>query len=65
MDIAPITLFYLWFDNFMCIFSQGNEDLILVHDSLDYGDCRLSLAVSTWIMGVLIIFKLLLFELLY
>ncbi|KAH0976643.1 hypothetical protein GBA52_026362 [Prunus armeniaca] len=25
-------------------YGQGNEDLIIVHDALDYGDCRLSLA---------------------
>ena len=25
---------------------QGNEDLIIVHDALGYGDCRLSLAVN-------------------
>ncbi|KAF5937277.1 hypothetical protein HYC85_024783, partial [Camellia sinensis] len=25
---------------------KGNEDLILVHDALEFGDCRLSLAVS-------------------
>jgi len=25
---------------------QGNEDLILVHDALEYGGCRLSIAVS-------------------
>lgn len=25
---------------------QGNEDLIVVHEALEYGDCRLSLAVS-------------------
>ncbi|XP_042046185.1 ATP phosphoribosyltransferase 2, chloroplastic-like [Salvia splendens] len=29
-------------------FGQGNEDLILVHDSLDYGDCRLSLAIPKY-----------------
>lgn len=27
---------------------QGNEDLIIVHEALDYGDCRLSLAVSNF-----------------
>ncbi|PWA96888.1 ATP phosphoribosyltransferase 2, chloroplastic [Artemisia annua] len=27
-------------------YGQGNEDLILVHDALAYGDCRLSLARS-------------------
>ncbi|PWA92420.1 ATP phosphoribosyltransferase, catalytic domain-containing protein [Artemisia annua] len=26
-------------------YGQGNEDLILVHDALAYGDCRLSLAI--------------------
>lgn len=30
----------------ICYFSQGNEDLIIVHDALEYGDCHLSLAVS-------------------
>ncbi|PKI74869.1 hypothetical protein CRG98_004641, partial [Punica granatum] len=25
-------------------YGQGNEDLIIVHDDLEYGDCRLSLA---------------------
>lgn len=29
-------------------FGQGNEDLITVHDSLDYGDCRLSLAIPKY-----------------
>lgn len=29
-------------------FGQGNEDLIIVHDSLDYGDCRLSLAIPKY-----------------
>jgi ATP phosphoribosyltransferase len=29
-------------------FGQGNEDLILVHDALDYGDCRLSLAIPKY-----------------
>ncbi|KAJ0600132.1 putative ATP phosphoribosyltransferase [Helianthus annuus] len=28
-------------------YGQGNEDLILVHDALAYGDCRLSLAVNS------------------
>ncbi|KAL0365019.1 UNVERIFIED_CONTAM: ATP phosphoribosyltransferase 2, chloroplastic [Sesamum angustifolium] len=27
-------------------YGQGNEDLILVHDALEYGDCRLSLALG-------------------
>lgn len=26
---------------------QGSEDLIIVHEALEYGDCRLSLAVSS------------------
>lgn len=29
-------------------FGQGNEDLIIIHDSLDYGDCRLSLAIPKY-----------------
>lgn len=29
-------------------YGQGNEDLILVHDALDYGDCRLSLAIPQY-----------------
>ncbi|XP_056162673.1 ATP phosphoribosyltransferase 2, chloroplastic-like [Syzygium oleosum] len=29
-------------------FGQGNEDLIIVHDDLDYGDCRLSLAIPKY-----------------
>ncbi|KAK9217614.1 hypothetical protein WN943_006242 [Citrus x changshan-huyou] len=29
-------------------FGQGNEDLIIVHDALDYGDCRLSLAIPKY-----------------
>ncbi|GAA0154834.1 glycosyltransferase [Lithospermum erythrorhizon] len=29
-------------------FGQGNEDLILVHDALDFGDCRLSLAIPKY-----------------
>ena len=28
------------------ILYQGNEDLIVVHEALEYGDCRLSIAVS-------------------
>ncbi|ONM55796.1 ATP phosphoribosyltransferase 2 chloroplastic [Zea mays] len=28
--------------NFLC---QGNEDLVVVHDALEFGHCRLSLAV--------------------
>ncbi|KAK7246898.1 hypothetical protein RIF29_41768 [Crotalaria pallida] len=27
---------------------QGNEDLIIVHEALDYGDCRLSLAIPRY-----------------
>lgn len=27
---------------------QGNEDLIIVHEALDYGDCRLSLAIPKY-----------------
>ncbi|KAJ8572755.1 hypothetical protein K7X08_009266 [Anisodus acutangulus] len=29
-------------------FGQGDEDLIIVHDALDYGDCRLSLAIPKY-----------------
>ncbi|KAI3445603.1 hypothetical protein Pfo_002268 [Paulownia fortunei] len=29
-------------------YGQGDEDLILVHDALDYGDCRLSLAIPNY-----------------
>lgn len=29
------------------LFLQGNEDLMIIHDELGYGHCRLSLAVST------------------
>ncbi|KAL9448423.1 hypothetical protein AB3S75_015831 [Citrus x aurantiifolia] len=29
-------------------FGQGNEDLIIAHDALDYGDCRLSLAIPKY-----------------
>ncbi|KAK1430215.1 hypothetical protein QVD17_12790 [Tagetes erecta] len=29
-------------------YGQGNEDLILVHDELSYGDCRLSLAIPKY-----------------
>ncbi|KAL0357187.1 UNVERIFIED_CONTAM: ATP phosphoribosyltransferase 2, chloroplastic [Sesamum calycinum] len=29
-------------------YGQGNEDLILVHDALEYGDCRLSLAIPNY-----------------
>ncbi|EXB29027.1 ATP phosphoribosyltransferase [Morus notabilis] len=29
-------------------YGQGNEDLIIVHDALDYGDCRLSLAIPKY-----------------
>ncbi|CAA3007495.1 ATP phosphoribosyltransferase 2, chloroplastic-like [Olea europaea subsp. europaea] len=29
-------------------YGQGNKDLILVHEALDYGDCRLSLAIPKY-----------------
>ncbi|XP_051132952.1 ATP phosphoribosyltransferase 2, chloroplastic-like [Andrographis paniculata] len=29
-------------------YGQGNEDLVLVHDALDFGDCRLSLAIPNY-----------------
>ncbi|KAI7752918.1 hypothetical protein M8C21_000077, partial [Ambrosia artemisiifolia] len=29
-------------------FGQGNEDLIIVHDALAFGDCRLSLAIPNY-----------------
>ncbi|KAM2675593.1 hypothetical protein EV1_002340 [Malus domestica] len=29
-------------------YGEGNEDLIIVHDVLDYGDCRLSLAIPKY-----------------
>lgn len=29
-------------------YGQGNEDLILVHDALEYGDCHLSLAIPKY-----------------
>ncbi|KAL3627862.1 ATP phosphoribosyltransferase 2, chloroplastic [Castilleja foliolosa] len=29
-------------------YGQGDEDLILVHEALDYGDCRLSLAIPKY-----------------
>ncbi|KAJ9174706.1 hypothetical protein P3X46_013322 [Hevea brasiliensis] len=29
-------------------YGKGNEDLILVHDALEYGDCRLSLAIPQY-----------------
>lgn len=29
-------------------YGQGDEDLIIVHDSLEYGDCRLSLAIPKY-----------------
>lgn len=32
----------------VCEFGQGNEDLILVHDELEYGDCRLSIAIPMY-----------------
>ncbi|KAF5953877.1 hypothetical protein HYC85_006733 [Camellia sinensis] len=48
-------------------YGQGNEDLILVHDALEFGDCRLSLAIShcsplTQYSGMLIIPKYGIFE---
>lgn len=51
--ISPILIHFLQFSRIAMFFAdylifswQGNEDLIIVHDALDYGDCRLSLAVS-------------------
>ncbi|CAN0877138.1 ATP phosphoribosyltransferase 2, chloroplastic [Linum grandiflorum] len=35
-------------DIFMKTYGQGSEDLIIVHDSLDYGDCRLSIAIPKY-----------------
>ncbi|KAH0460502.1 hypothetical protein IEQ34_011165 [Dendrobium chrysotoxum] len=32
----------------VCEYGQGNEDLILVHDELEYGDCRLSIAIPMY-----------------
>lgn len=32
----------------VCEYGQGNEDLIIVHDALEYGDCRLSLAIPKY-----------------
>ncbi|KAL5566464.1 hypothetical protein UlMin_029628 [Ulmus minor] len=32
----------------MSEYGQGNEDLIIVHDALEYGDCRLSLAIPKY-----------------
>ncbi|KAA8545482.1 hypothetical protein F0562_020266 [Nyssa sinensis] len=32
----------------VCEYGQGNEDLILVHDALEFGDCRLSLAIPKY-----------------
>lgn len=32
----------------VCEFGQGDEDLIIVHDALEYGDCRLSLAIPKY-----------------
>ncbi|CAN6587436.1 unnamed protein product [Malus baccata var. baccata] len=29
-------------------YGEGNEDLIIIHDALDYGDCRLSLAIPKY-----------------
>ncbi|KAK2358939.1 ATP phosphoribosyltransferase 2, chloroplastic [Trifolium repens] len=29
-------------------FGQGNEDLIVVHEALEYGDCRLSIAIPQY-----------------
>ncbi|CAI8591565.1 unnamed protein product [Vicia faba] len=29
-------------------FGQGSEDLIIVHEALDYGDCRLSIAIPQY-----------------
>lgn len=29
-------------------YGQGNEDLVLVHDALEYGDCHLSLAIPKY-----------------
>ncbi|KAK4788153.1 hypothetical protein SAY86_019472 [Trapa natans] len=29
-------------------YGQGNEDLIIVHDALEYGDCRLSVAIPQY-----------------
>nr|XP_023894602.1 ATP phosphoribosyltransferase 2, chloroplastic-like [Quercus suber]POE58322.1 atp phosphoribosyltransferase 2, chloroplastic [Quercus suber] len=29
-------------------YGQGNEDLVLVHDALEYGNCRLSLAIPKY-----------------
>lgn len=36
----------MFFADYLIFSWQGNEDLIIVHDALEYGDCRLSLAVS-------------------
>lgn len=32
----------------VCEYGQGDEDLIIVHDALEYGDCRLSLAIPRY-----------------
>ncbi|WMV12399.1 hypothetical protein MTR67_005784 [Solanum verrucosum] len=32
----------------VCEYGQGDEDLIIVHDALEYGDCRLSLAIPKY-----------------
>lgn len=34
-------------------FGQGSEDLVLIHDELDFGHCHLSIAVSTLTYSVL------------
>ncbi|VVA31267.1 PREDICTED: ATP [Prunus dulcis] len=47
---CPPVLFAAMFD-ILCEMSswlQGNEDLIIVHDALDYVDCRLSLAIPKY-----------------
>ncbi|KAG0499201.1 hypothetical protein HPP92_003892 [Vanilla planifolia] len=35
----------------VCEYGQGNEDLVLVHDELEYGDCRLSIADYSFQLG--------------
>ncbi|KAM7474585.1 hypothetical protein LguiB_021828 [Lonicera macranthoides] len=32
----------------VCEYGQGDEDLIIVHDALEYGDCHLSLAIPKY-----------------
>ncbi|KAK6945459.1 ATP phosphoribosyltransferase, catalytic domain [Dillenia turbinata] len=32
----------------VCEYGQGNDDLIIVHDALEYGECRLSLAIPKY-----------------